>query len=192
MGKAKKNNNISSENTELTTNLSDENPNLELKSKIIKKIREEVSTLSHKPPKESLSYFVYHNKIDDLKSILNLNEIDPNTRDEIGSTASWTPLYWCVKMGRLDCARILLEFGAEINLVINDFEECCGTVLDLAILKNDNIMEDLLRDFAEKDDINLGQSFKAIRTKLRGKAPAFNFRYYTKKGQEQAPTGTNG
>ena len=59
MGKAKKNNNISSENTELTTNLSDENPNLELKSKIIKKIRQEVSTLSHKPPKESLSYFEY-------------------------------------------------------------------------------------------------------------------------------------
>ena len=43
-------------------------------SSLIKKIREEVSTLSHKPPKESLSYSVYHNKIDDLKSILNLNE----------------------------------------------------------------------------------------------------------------------
>ena len=64
--------------------------------------------------------------------------------------------------------------------------------MDFNISKQEELFLQMIREFAEKDDINLGQSFKAIRTKLRGKAPAFNFRYYTKKGQEQAPTGTNG
>ena len=40
--------------------------------------------------------------------------------------------------------------------------------------------KDLQREFAEKEDLSFSQSFKAIRTKLRGKSPAFNFRYYGK------------
>lgn len=147
---------------------------------ITKKIREEV-IISHRPPKNSLSELVFNGKIEELKKKLKQQNINPNLRDECGSTCSWTPLYWSVKLGKIDIARILLNHGANINLVVNDFEECCGTVLDLATLRGDDEMECLLREFAEKDDINFGQSFKAIRTKLRGKAPAFNFRYYGKK-----------
>jgi len=82
--------------------------------------------------------------------------------------------------------KVLLEAGANINLVVNDCDECCGTVLDLATIRGDDEIEDILREYAEKEDINFGQSFKAIRTKLRGKAPAFNFRYYGKAKKDEA------
>ncbi len=129
----------------------------------------------YRPPKNSLSNLVLENEIEILK--VKLLEIDPNERDVSGYTASWTPLYWSVKLNRVECVRLLLEGGADINMVVNDIEECCGTVLDLATLRGDDIMENLLREYAVKDEVNFGQAFKAIRTKLRGKAPAFNFRY---------------
>jgi len=154
---------------------------------IIHKIRNQIhaqTLASLKPDKNSLSYLVYtdntkklHEKL--MSSVANIDERDCN-----GGSCSWTPLYWSVKLKRYECAKILLQNGANINIVINDLGECCGTSLDLAILRNDTIMEALLREHAIRDDVNLGQSFKAIRTKLRGKAPAFNFRYYSKKTQE--------
>ena len=145
------------------------------------RIEEEIS----QPVKNSLSYLVYHNKTKELKKRLQTQE-SPDARDVNGDSCSWTPLYWGVKLRRIECVQLLLEFGADINIVINDFDECCGTVLDLATLRNDDELENLLRKFAEKEDINLGQSFKAIRSKLRGKAPAFNFRYYGKKKLQEA------
>lgn len=150
------------------------------KSNITNYIREEI-ILQHRPPKNSLSELIFNNEINKLEQILTSKDIDPNTPDNCGSTHSWTPLYWAVKMRRLECMQILLNFGVDINVVIHDCDECCGTVLDLATLREDKEIENILREFAEKEDVNLGQSYKAIRTKLRGKAPAFNFRYFGKK-----------
>ncbi len=135
------------------------------------------------PPKNSLAELVYHEKIDELKTKIKKGKgkVDLDARDNIGATASWTPLYWGVKFQKVDCVRLLLDSGANINTVVNDLEECCGTVLDLAILRGDSEMETLLREFAEKEEVNLNVTFKAIRTKLRGKAPAFNFNSYGKK-----------
>ena len=155
-----------------------ENESYDKNHNVSNKIREE--TISHRPPKNTLSELIYLNKLLELEKRLK-TKTDPNSRDEQGSTFSWTPLYWGVKMGRFDCVKLLLNYGADINIVVNDHEECCGTVLDLATLRSDMEMEIILREFAEKEDVNLGQAFKAIRTKLRGKAPAFNFRYYGKK-----------
>lgn len=139
--------------------------------------------IQQEPPQKSLSYYVVHNDIDILKDKLASGEHNPNSRDDFGITCSWTPLYWSVKIGNVEAARILLEFGADINLVIHDFHECCGTVLDLATLREDLEMEEMLRHAADSTGVNLGQSFKALRTKLRGKAPAFNFRHYGKNSQ---------
>jgi ankyrin repeat protein len=135
---------------------------------------------NNKPPKNSLSELVFHEKIEELEKKLKLGII-PDGRDEHGLTASWTPLYWSVKYRKIECVKLLLSYGANINLVVNDLEECCGTVLDLATLRCDDEMEFILREFAEKEEVNLGVTFKAIRTKLRGKAPAFHFNSYGKK-----------
>lgn len=136
-----------------------------------------------KPPKNSLSELVFYEKIEELQKKLK-SGMHPDCRDNNGLTASWTPLYWSVKFRKIECVRLLLKHGADINMVVNDFEECCGTVLDLATLRSDQEMEVLLREFAEKDDVNLSMKFTAIRTKLRGKAPAFHFNTYPKKKQE--------
>ena len=149
---------------------------------VTQQFREEIIS-QHRPPQGSLSELVFFNQIELLQE--QLINAEPNERDGVGSTSSWTPLYWAVKFMKYDAARILLEHGSNINTVVNDCEECCGTVLDLATLRGDDEMENLLRAFAEKDDVEFGQSFKAIRTKLRGKAPAFNFRYYGKKKVEE-------
>lgn len=140
---------------------------------------------TNKPPKNSLSELVYTNKLQELEKRLGADNMLVDSRDEVGPTASWTPLYWSVKYRKFECTKMLLTYGADINMVVNDLEECCGTVLDLATLRCDEEMENLLRDFAEKDDINLGVTFKAIRTKLRGKAPAFHFNGFGKKKAEE-------
>jgi ankyrin repeat protein len=142
-------------------------------------IREEI-ILQHRPPKNSISELIFYNRIEELKEKLSELDTDPNVTDSIGTTYSWTPLYWGVKLRRIECVELLLAFGVDINTVINDCDECCGTVLDLATLRDDLEIEELLRNYAEKEDVNLGQAFKAIRTKLRGKSPAFNFKYYGK------------
>lgn len=159
--------------------------NFDQKHSVTNQFREE--TLSeHRPPKGSLSELVFFNNLEILETALSEEDIDPNMRDGIGATCSWTPLYWAVKLMKYDAVKLLLESGSNINIVVNDCEECCGTVLDLATLRGDEDMETLLREFGEKEDVEFGQSFKAIRTKLRGKAPAFNFRYYGKKKLEEA------
>lgn len=154
------------------------------KREVIQNFREETQ-INYRPPINSLSEIIFNNNIEALEIFLLDNILEVNARDNSGSTCSWTPLYWSVKLKRLECMRILLEAGANINLVINDSDECCGTVLDLATIRGDNMIEDILREYAEKDDINFGHSFKAIRTKLRGKAPAFNFRYHGKTKKEE-------
>jgi hypothetical protein len=45
-------------------------------------------------------------------------------------------------------------------------------------------MEAILREFSNNDDSNLNVTFKAIRTKLRGKSPSFNFNSYTGKSSK--------
>ncbi len=142
--------------------------------------------IDHRPPKGSISELIFFNDIKGLEQQIIEGSIDLNLTDSVGSTHTWTPLYWSVKLRRIECINILLENGADMNLVINDSEECCGTVLDLATLREDDEIEELLREHAEKEDVNLGQSFKAIRTKLRGKAPAFNFRYYSKNTPQES------
>jgi hypothetical protein len=153
------------------------------KEQIITNFREETQ-LEHRPPKKTLSDLVFNNKLSELRKQLEKGIVDLNERDNLGTTCSWTPLYWSVKLKRIECMKLLLQYGSNINLVINDYDECCGTVLDLATIRGDEHIEFILREFAEKEDVNLGQSFKAIRTKLRGKAPAFNFRYYGKNKKE--------
>ena len=138
----------------------------------------EISNQEKIPPKNSISELVFYNKKEALVKKIKNQQIDLDCRDNIGQTASWTPLYWGVKFRKIECVHLLLEHGANINVVINDLEECCGTVLDLAILRGDTEMEDLLRSYVEKQELNLNQTFTAIRTKLRGKAPAFNFNSY--------------
>lgn len=125
----------------------------------------------------SIAYYIFHNQTENLKkAILKdkniINEIDGNA----STTYTWTPLYWCVKLRRIECLKILLEFGADINIVVNDSLECCGTVLDLATLRNDAEIQKILRDHASSRDVDLSQSFRAIRTKLRGKTQSFDFR----------------
>lgn len=152
---------------------------IDVRHNVTNNIREEIC-LQYRPPRNSLSEKIFLDNLIDLENMLQDSKNDPNLRDAVGPTSSWTPLYWGVKLGRTECVKILLSYGANINVVVNDCDECCGTVLDLATLRGDNDMETLLREFAEKEDVSLGQSFKAIRTKPRGKAPAFNFRYYGK------------
>ena len=138
-----------------------------------------------KPPKNTLSELVFNENMAELQKRLESGKFHPDCRDENGLTASWTPLYWSVKFRKLECVKMLLNYGADINMVVNDLEECCGTVLDLATLRCDEEMESILRAFAEKDDVNLSLTFKAIRTKLRGKAPAFHFNTFNKKRTEK-------
>lgn len=156
-----------------------ENTDYEIGNGYVKCLKSNV-IIQQQPPLDSLSYYVVHNNIDILKEMLLSEDANPNCRDDFGITCSWTPLYWSVKIGNIEAAKTLLEYGADINLVIHDFHECCGTVLDLATLREDLVMEDILRQAADSSGVNLGQSFKALRTKLRGKAPAFNFRHYGK------------
>lgn len=150
----------------------------------IKKIIKKKIIVEYRPPKDSLSELILNNEIHILEKYLKEDGVNPNIRDTTGMTSTWTPLYWSVKLNRIECVEILLIHGADINMVVNDFEECCGTVLDLATLRGDSLMEELLREHAVKEDYNLGQSFKAIRTKLRGKNHNFNFKYYGNKKTE--------
>ena len=134
------------------------------------------------PPKNSLSEIVFNNHFEKLETILKNGVSSIDDRDQIGQSTSWTPLYWAVKQRHIECVKLLLEYGATVNAVVNDMEECCGTVLDLATLRGDTEMESVLREYIERDNLaTTNAPFKAIRTKLRGKAPAFNFTYYGKK-----------
>lgn len=174
--KAEQSNEINSQNIK---HIHCENTDYEIGNGYVKCLRNNI-IIEQQPPFESLSYYVVHNMINILKEKLLDEDLSPNCRDDFGVTCSWTPLYWSVKIRNLEATKILLEFGADINLVIHDFHECCGTVLDLATLREDLLMENILRQAADLSGVNLGQSFKALRTKLRGKAPAFNFRHYGK------------
>ncbi len=131
--------------------------------------------IKREPELNSLSYFIVHNNLNKLKSLLD-NGIDPNERDMNGVTCSWTPLYWSAKLRNLEAIKTLLEYGASLNLVVHDEDEVCGTVLDLATLRNDDELEHLLRENAKETGVDLSNSFKAIRFKCRGKAPSFDFR----------------
>lgn len=157
----------------------------ENKKREVTQIFREETQMNYRPPINSLSEIIFNNNIQALEKFLDKNVEQINDRDNTGATCSWTPLYWSVKLKRIECMRLLLDAGANLNLVVNDCDECCGTVLDLATIRNDEMIENILREYAEKDDVNLGQSFKAIRTKLRGKAPAFNFRYYGKTKKDE-------
>ena len=131
--------------------------------------------IRREPESNSLSYFIVHNDLNSLKDKLE-EGIDPNDRDSIGVTCSWTPLYWSAKLRNLDAIKILLSYGASLNLVIHDEDEICGTVMDLATLRKDGELENILRESAQDNGVSLSNSFKALRVKCRGKAPSFDFR----------------
>jgi ankyrin repeat protein len=136
------------------------------------------------PPKNTISELVFKNDLKSLKKKLQKGNVDLDARDGVGYTASWTPLYWGVKYENNECVQLLLEHGANPNIVINDLDECCGTVLDLALLREDTIIEEIIRQYVNNDDINVNVTFKAIRTKLRGKSPSFNFNSYVNKNSK--------
>lgn len=155
------------------------------KHQAVSLIREE-TILNCRPPKNSLSEIVFENRTEDLRKVLSSGALDADAIDSTGSTYSWTPLYWSVKFRRAECTEMLLEHGVNIHAVVNDCDECCGTVLDLVTLREDYEFETILRKHAEKTEMNFGQAFKAIRTKLRGKSQSFNFRHYPKIRKEDA------
>lgn len=164
-------------------NLIDENELYDKKHSVSNKIRVEalmnVENLPQ-PLEDTLAEMIYLNRVDELKRKLE-EKADPNQRDELGQTITWTPLYWCVKLGNMECAKILLHHGADLKMVVNDSEECFGTVLDLVALRGDEPMEKFLKDFAEASNVVFGQPYKAIRTRLRGKAPACSFKFNGRK-----------
>lgn len=161
----------------------DNNELYDKKHSVSNKIRVETISVVElpQPPEGSLSELVYLKKIEEIeKRLLEANE-DPNQRDCSGETISWTPLYWAIKSGEIEIARLLLKHGADLNMVVNDCEECFGTVLDLVAIRGDKEMEKVLKEFAEETNVVFGQSFKAIRTRLRGKAPACSFKFNGRK-----------
>lgn len=145
----------------------------------IKEVKE-VSSNSKKPVnnknKYDIAYLIKGNQINDISRLLKENILCPNHRDDDGLTSSWTPLYWAVKLNKLECVKLFLANGADINLVINDPTECYGTALDLATLLGHEDIEDVLRQYM--NDENDGKSaYKAVRSKLRSaNAQAFNFK----------------
>lgn len=150
---------------------------------------EEFCCFNYTPPTKSISHFIFQNDLENLirhiENQIGNEKFDLNQCDEIGETASWTPLYWAVKLNKIDFVKCLLEKGADVNVVINDYNECCGTALDLAMLRGYDSIELVLKEYMEKEAIkNQKGGFKNIRTKPRGKAPAFNFKYYGKKKRE--------
>lgn len=140
-------------------------------------VQEESETFNFKSNTKFLNIakLIKENKILDLEKMLKSNTINPNQRDEDGATCSWTPLYWSVKLNKIDCVELLLNNGADVNLVVNDPFECYGTALDLATLLGHEEIEAAIRKFMNRDG-DLKSAFKAVRTKLRGNAPAFNFK----------------
>lgn len=174
---------MSAKTKKLEQDFIDDNELYDKKHEVSNKIRIEnlinVENLPQ-PQENSLAEMIFLNRVDELKKRLE-NKEDPNQRDELGRTITWTPLYWCVKLGNMECATILLNHGADLRMVVNDSEECFGTVLDLVVLRGDEPMEKLLKEFAEASNVVFGQPYKAIRTRLRGKAPACSFKFNGRK-----------
>lgn len=132
-----------------------------------------IAKLIYENNKEAIINLI--NSSADIKTII-------NTRDSTEDSYSWTPLYWGVKFRRTEIINILLEYGADINQVVNDTMECCGTPLDLATLREDQEIIDLLQSFAKDQDIATSQNYQNIRTKPKGKEKrSFNYDYYSKK-----------
>lgn len=169
------------------------NAKVKKSKKIVEQINDDIYTIEDfyreekkelRPPVNTLSELVFKNKIKEIEKILSDTTLSIDERDMEGETHSWTPLYWAVKFRHIECVKVLLKHGATVNTVITDMDECCGTVLDLATLRGDAEIEEVLREHVDKEAINTTNSpFSPIRTKLRGKAPAFNFTFYGKAKQ---------
>ena len=143
---------------------------------------EESITSRFNPSRNSIAHLIIKNDLKNLKKKVTKQNV--NQREDKNLVSSFTPLYWAVKYKRLEAAEILLNSGANVNLVINDLEECCGTALDLACLRDDQAMEELLRKYTDKEKIDQNTSYRAIRSKLRGKStPGFSFRYVAKQNK---------
>lgn len=144
----------------------------------IKIVNEQISDIN-------IVNLIKNNDLCALESFLKTNKFNPNQRDNAGDSCSWTPLYWSVKLNKLEIVQLLIANGADINMVINDPFECYGTALDLATLLGHEEIENLMRKHIIND--NEGKSaYKAIRTKLRSSnTHAFNF----KSARRQAAEG---
>lgn len=133
----------------------------------------------------SIASLIKDNRISDLESMLKTNTINPNQRDEGMGSCSFTPLYWSVKLNKIECVELLLNHGADATLVVNDPLECYGTALDLATLLGLDEIEEVIRKYIHKDSENKN-AYKAIRTKLRGNAQSFNFKSHKRIAAEAA------
>lgn len=140
-------------------------------------IRDEV-ILSNTPPKNSLSFLIFENNIKELQKHIQSNIEGLNNTDNIGNTFSWTPLYWAVKLRRVECVKLLLSAGVNVNVVVHDLDECCGTVMDLASIRNDIEIEKLLRSHVEKEEVNTIHTYTSLKTRPRGKAQPPSYIFY--------------
>lgn len=158
-------------------------------------IREEV-ILSSTPPKNSLSFFIFENNIKELQKHIEANVESVNNTDSVGHTFSWTPLYWAVKLRRVECVKLLLSVGVNVNVVVHDLDECCGTVMDLASIRNDTEIEKLLRSHVDKEEVNTIHTYTSLKTRPRGKAQPPSYIFYGNNHKYnqgiQDSTGTEG
>lgn len=160
-----------------TKNKSSSNPFYDEKNQVTNYIREEV-ILSNSPPKNSLSFLIFENNIKELKKQIQTSIENLNITDNEGHTFSWTPLYWAVKLRRLECVKLLLSAGVNVNVVVHDLDECCGTVMDLASIRNDEEIEQLLRSHVEKEEVNTIHTYTSLKTRPRGKAQPPSYIFY--------------
>lgn len=145
----------------------------------------EVKIVNEQISDKSIIALIKNNDLNTLENFLKNNKINPNYRDNEGDTCSWTPLYWSVKLNRVEIVQLLIDNGADINMVVNDPLECYGTALDLATLLGHEEIERFMRNYMINDTENKS-AYKAIRTKLRSSnTHAFNF----KSAKRQAAEG---
>lgn len=125
------------------------------------------------PPKSSLSILIYLNDIPNIKNKIKESKDCFNITDNEGFSSSWTPLYWAVKLRRIECIKILLENGVNINTVVHDLDECCGTVLDLVSIRKDTDIENILRTYMDQDTLNQLNltTYTSLKTRPRGGKP---------------------
>lgn len=147
------------------------------KNQVTNFIRQEV-LLSNTPPKNTLSFLIFENNIKELKKQIQSKVEELNTTDNEGHTFSWTPLYWAVKLRRIECVKLLLSAGVNVNVVVHDLDECCGTVMDLASIRNDLEIEQLLRNHVEKEEVNTINTYTSLKTRPRGKAQPPSYIFY--------------
>lgn len=99
------------------------------------------------PPIDSISALIYKGDVVGLQEKLALDKSLSNSLDNKGPTSSWSPLYWAIKLEKIDCAKILLDNDADVDVVVYDDAECLGSVLDLAVIRKEKARSREVRKF---------------------------------------------